>query len=823
MKLVCDRCHSTYSIAEEQFRGKVVTLRCQQCGHVIRAPIAPKPPPQDATVRDDAPRTTSKSGVVRTVAPADGSAPQAASGRIQAGSSRPSGAAPADSRRSAGPAVPQGPVGNPMAGGAARPAGSGRVAVPLGRSNTRALPSRGEAPRPAPAIGKFESDEDGRLRKLARAVDGAPGRPGTDARAAGTPARPAFGADAVADTGPGGDDDEVGPPTQINAFDDLAKALAATAEAQDEWYLSVDGDQRGPFARQALEEEIPKLTGEDVFVWRDGFGDWKPLADVPELDPDLRLAPAPSSGVVRGAKAGGDVRQSPWAPIRPAGEQAPGRPTAAADAPRAPMARAPSRPVVTAAPRPAPASAETDRTEEHVAPSAAARGARVSQAVTRPHEAPAAEPAAPRPVGRERSGAEVVPIESLRERRARAGAEPGRAGGSAAQPLPPPPSSKPLPFGELDTSDRSAVSAFTAAEPTGSETSGAAALPASLVSAGWEPQEAPVPSASQLAQAAAAPHPAPDAKPAAEEELVVAEPSQAVRIMNLQAPRVGTSRRFPAAGTGDDEDELVPTGVRERSEERLIAAGAMVPQAHARTHRILMLAAMAGALASLSLAGVVAYLILGRGTQPQVREIVRVRAPEELALDADRAAARILAEKRFDQTNPSATRSGTGGNGVMAGKRPVARPAAAGGPAAPAAGARRSEARSEGMADFFKSGSAGGAAPGGSNLAEPVVDRRGPARRASDDEIQKAISRQRGTLNVCYNRALKMDSSLKSVRLDMTLKIGISGRIAQAAVDQAEQRNTFLGSCLVDTVKRWIFPATGEDYTAQMPLVLHAN
>ena len=125
----------------------------------------------------------------------------------------------------------------------------------------------------------------------------------------------------------------------------------------------------------------------------------------------------------------------------------------------------------------------------------------------------------------------------------------------------------------------------------------------------------------------------------------------------------------------------------------------------------------------LSLAAVVVYLVQ-RGPQVQVREVVRLKSPEELGQDSDVAVARLLAEKQFAEANPSAGSNGTGGGPVAPGKEPgskkgALKPTAAGGPAPgkkdPKAGA------GTGMAGFFK-GTPGTGVPGGiaaPNLTSP--------------------------------------------------------------------------------------------------------
>src|SRR5438067_5674669 len=35
MKIVCDKCSTKYSIADEKVRGKVFKIRCKKCSHII--------------------------------------------------------------------------------------------------------------------------------------------------------------------------------------------------------------------------------------------------------------------------------------------------------------------------------------------------------------------------------------------------------------------------------------------------------------------------------------------------------------------------------------------------------------------------------------------------------------------------------------------------------------------------------------------------------------------------------------------------------------------------------------------------------------------
>jgi predicted Zn finger-like uncharacterized protein len=750
MRLVCERCKASYSIADEKVRGKIVTLHCQHCNHLIQARGPSASSEADtvdrtgrrgasaagaraaggrSSVLDRPLRVTDRAGLKPT---ADQTRPaRGAAGRLGAGV----GPDPGTRRRE--------PLDEPAFSRARVGAGD---------------PARGDAPPQSPAVSRFASDRAGRLRR-----DPAPG--GRDVERSPDGARDAAGSF---------DGDDRGPKTTIASFDDIAASLGASPEPPDEWYLSVDGEQRGPFTKEVLEEEIPRFADQEHYVWHEGFEDWLPPSEVEELDPSLRLSPPPPAGVVRGSKVPAAeraeaLRQSPWS---------------AAGSPDGEAEEAPWKGQSKAEPLPPPPDGED------------------SGAVPRRLDA-----------AQESSGAKVVSIEAARERAAARPQRDGRGshGGSSA--------TRPLPAGDAGDGARGArgAEAKPAARRTDRSGSESGAVAASRTGAAAGPATAAEPLAPPETDTPT-PSPAP-AEPPSLDDLVVSEPSQVVRVTRL-------------SGAGALAGEA---GVHGPSDETAVASGVVLPARH-KTNRVLLIAAVGGALATLSLAGVVVYLV-GRGPRVQVREVVRLKSPEELGVEADTAVARLLAEKRFAAGTPAAagappaavspvgaseTNAGRTAAAPSAAREPAARrPAARPGTSGAAPPAKRGGAVA-GMSGFFKS-TPGGTKVGAPNLSGAPELHRPAARRVSDEEIVRAINRQRGTLNVCYNRALKYDNSLKSVRLDVTVKIGLSGRATSVSIHQAAFRSSFLGGCLVDAIKRWTFPSGGSEYTTVMPLVLQGQ
>ncbi len=58
------------------------------------------------------------------------------------------------------------------------------------------------------------------------------------------------------------------------------------------WYYGSNGNQHGPVEEAELRALIAAGTvGSQTLVWRDGMGDWKPLAAVPELSGQVVSSP----------------------------------------------------------------------------------------------------------------------------------------------------------------------------------------------------------------------------------------------------------------------------------------------------------------------------------------------------------------------------------------------------------------------------------------------------------------------------------------------------------------------------------------------------
>ena len=54
----------------------------------------------------------------------------------------------------------------------------------------------------------------------------------------------------------------------------------------DKWWCAQFDRQDGPMSLDELKDKLRDVDTCEVFVWRSGFEDWKPVADVAELTPE---------------------------------------------------------------------------------------------------------------------------------------------------------------------------------------------------------------------------------------------------------------------------------------------------------------------------------------------------------------------------------------------------------------------------------------------------------------------------------------------------------------------------------------------------------
>lgn len=103
-------------------------------------------------------------------------------------------------------------------------------------------------------------------------------------------------------------------------------------------------------------------------------------------------------------------------------------------------------------------------------------------------------------------------------------------------------------------------------------------------------------------------------------------------------------------------------------------------------------------------------------------------------------------------------------------------------------------------------------------LAHPRAATRAPG----VDEIGPVIRQGRPAIQSCYQRALRHDPSLGRGRITVSISIGTLG-LVKGVVVQAPEGLRPVEACVKSAVALWVFPASPEAYSAELPLVLDGH
>lgn len=91
----------------------------------------------------------------------------------------------------------------------------------------------------------------------------------------------------------------------------------------------------------------------------------------------------------------------------------------------------------------------------------------------------------------------------------------------------------------------------------------------------------------------------------------------------------------------------------------------------------------------------------------------------------------------------------------------------------------------------------------------------------SQESISQVIHSKpnQDAIKSCYNRALKLGGSQLKGRVDVTVSIGMSGRVKNVQLSSSSGLD-MVHSCIKGVVQRWNFPPSGEEYGTAFPLIL---
>ena len=235
MKFLCPSCKAKYQIGDDKVAGRSVRMKCRKCGYLISIAkavtdgsvsrnLSSMPPPPEAEVPEPSP------------------------GWREPGARTSQPGPP--------PRPPPRPAGRPGAGPVAPPARLGAA----GAATSAVTPARPTAPGHSPKNGNGSSSHH------AFRVEPPTVHRDDDERTviAGAGALSSAFAESVA-----------GPESST-----LAASLAVT----DEWYVGINGVPVGPIRLSELRSKATSGSiSNESLVWREGFEQWLPLSNFPEL------------------------------------------------------------------------------------------------------------------------------------------------------------------------------------------------------------------------------------------------------------------------------------------------------------------------------------------------------------------------------------------------------------------------------------------------------------------------------------------------------------------------------------------------------------
>jgi hypothetical protein len=292
------------------------------------------------------------------------------------------------------------------------------------------------------------------------------------------------------------------------------------------------------------------------------------------------------------------------------------------------------------------------------------------------------------------------------------------------------------------------------------------------------------------------------------DDLPISEPSGLISLQHLAKPSLMTPKISPhkpgAVETfGGVPVQSIPTPM---STMAPIIAG---PGSARGGAPWMKWAALAGALATVSLAIAVVVLMARKPT-------VIVVPPAPIVEDGRKANDKPITIDDGRSRNPSATASNDKQRAsAKKSPSPAARSAVSVKPPSETLSASQRN-----LASLYRDD-----ADRGAPREAPVLDRGrgGGGGQVSQQAIMAVVTQNRRSLNLCYDRVLKHDSSLKSGRVVTHVKIGISGSVTGVSVPDPQYSGSEIGQCIAQTIKHWHFPSADAEYETEFPIILQAN
>jgi predicted Zn finger-like uncharacterized protein len=549
----------------------------------------------------------------------------------------------------------------------------------------------------------------------------------------------------------------------------MEKPAAPPQQLEEEWYVSLDGDQSGPYALADAQAWVRgKKAEEELFCWCEGFDDWLPIEKVSHFR-GLRKKAAP-------------------------------------------------RPQPPAAPRPTPPPMKIRPAEEEPTPLFAAALAALEAEVARPDTqqdsmsaAPVAAPLSTARSGRA-TGSPAVAAQLPPPRPASVSVAPAPSQLAKATPM-------------LGTPKASSLfDAFDADESDGATLPAppmAVRAPVSLADLARSTEPAAKPTNGHAAELARTAPPAADGEDfdgdGAEDDFQIGEVSRVVRLQDVLAgpgrkKATGGAAAIPNAQTttGPVNREVLQTAAAPASALAVAAASslhddvhgvapatdapvALAPVAVARNKRKHTAVIVAGGAALLAVIGLVIFLASSGDDDDSDGSHIGGSGGdvEGLGLTPD--------DPRFP--NRAGTKVGTG--------------AVATDPIAKIPRTPRNPRTGTGSTNGTGGGTNGNGP--GTGKSELVIGPDGqPVEPLTPDDVVSQAQRNASGTQRCYERALKKDPFIKVKSIAALITIGKDGKVASVSLDQMSAEP--LGVCLIAAIKRWPFRHSTEGINTKITL-----
>ncbi len=575
------------------------------------------------------------------------------------------------------------------------------------------------------------------------------------------------------------------PPAQVSASPP-ANGIKPPAALEEEWYVSIDGEQSGPFSLHEAQRWVgAKAPTADLHCWSEGFDDWLPVDKVSHFR-GLRKKATASVPI---------VRQPPPAPPPPPEEEP--KPLFAATMAaleRSAAAAAPATPLGGTPAHTAPMSARVTPLGGTPARSTPLGGSTALPKITNgsaPHAAitpkpiavpaiPMAKnatgprPALPLPAFDASDGGDVptqIEVPPFSDEAATAGAKPARM-----------PSGLPAPFAP-------AASPFAGAAPAPKPPAYPSAQPAPMFA---QPQPAPMFPQAQPAPMFAQPAPKPAPEPEPEGDIEIGEVSRVVNLADLarssaaaKARKNGAPQRLRTTGGvssitgGDPIAAMVAT-----PDASYAAQSAMVPEQSAvRTSNKKLYFLLGGVvLVLLIVVGAVVYVV---------------------SQNTDDDSTAIAHGREIDLSRPDDPQQQHTG----VDKPDVKDPAV---PVVPHPQLHRPNPNQN-----IGSGKTGSAV---------VVEEPPSSNSLKPEEVEAMARAQSEATNRCYMRAQRGADAIligDVKRINVTLTIDREGSVT--VVDLSDHATDTLGKCLQSRIKGWRFHPSTNGLTTRLTLVFQAS